>query len=80
MSTALAAAAPAVSGPHLAFVSRSAHFEIIANVDPHISLRTLNYFAQRDLVPSMFRSRRMSSVRANRNVARGAPPINFPGK
>ncbi len=60
MSSAVAAAAaPAVSGPHLAYVSRSAHFDIITNVDPHISLRMLNYFAQRDIVPSVFRSRRV---------------------
>lgn len=71
MSTALAAAAPAVSGPHLAFVSRSAHFEIIANVDPHISLRMLNYFAQRDLVPSVFRSRRVREKLEMRVVVPG---------
>lgn len=71
MSAALATAAAPNAGPHLAYVSRSAHFEIIAGVDPHVALRMLNYFAQRDLVPSMFRVRRTRGVLDIRVVVPG---------
>ncbi len=71
MSAALATAAAPNAGPHLAYVSRSAHFEIIADVDPHVALRMLNYFAQRDLVPSMFRSRRVREKLEMRIVVPG---------
>jgi len=53
------ALAVAESWPRLVAAKRSVEFAVTADANPQVNLRVLNYFAQRDLVPVLYRARRL---------------------